>query len=134
LKNEKQIILFDGVCNFCNFWVNFVIKKDKKDLFRFAALQSEIGKELTNKSNINTSNPDTFILIVGDKFYTKSTAALMVSKELNSVLKILFPFIILPTFLRDLVYDLLAKNRYKLFGRKDSCRIPTEAERAKFIL
>lgn len=93
-----------------------------------------MGKELTNRFDINTSNPDTFILIVGDKFYTKSTAALMVSKELNSILKTLFPFIVLPAFFRDFVYDIIAKNRYKLFGRKDSCRIPTEAEKAKFLL
>lgn len=133
MKNEKQIILFDGICNFCNFWVNFVIKRDNKDLFRFAALQSEKAKELTSRFNIDISNLDTFVLIVGEKFYNKSTAALMVCKELNSMLIILFPLIILPTFFRDLVYDLIAKNRYKLFGRKESCRIPTEAEKEKFL-
>lgn len=133
MKKEKQIILFDGVCNFCNFWVNFVIKRDNKDLFRFAALQSEKAKELTSRFNIDISNLDTFVLIVGEKFYNKSTAALMVSKELNSILKILFPLIILPAFFRDFVYDIIAKNRYKLFGRKESCRIPTEAEKEKFL-
>ena len=133
MKNEKQIILFDGVCNFCNFWVNFVIKRDNKDLFRFAALQSEKAKELTNRLKIDISSLDTFVMIVGEKFYIKSTAALMVSKELNSILKILFPLIILPAFFRDFVYDLIAKNRFKLFGRKESCRIPTEAEKEKFL-
>ena len=133
MKNEKQIILFDGVCNFCNFWVNFVIKRDNKDLFRFAALQTEKAKELSNRLKIDISSLDTFVMIVGEKFYIKSTAALMVSKELNSILKILFPLIILPAFFRDFVYDIIAKNRFKLFGRKESCRIPTEAEKKKFL-
>lgn len=133
MNYEKQIILFDGVCNFCNFWVNFVIKRDNKDLFRFAALQSEKAKELTNRLKIDISSLDTFVMIVGEKFYIKSTAALMVSKELNSILKILFPLIILPAFFRDFVYDIIAKNRFKLFGRKESCRIPTEAEKKKFL-
>jgi len=133
LINKKQIILFDGVCNFCNFWVNFVLEKDKKNVFRFAALQSEKARELSSRLNIDISNLDTFVLIVGEKFYIKSTAALMVCKKLDSYLKILFPLIILPAFFRDFVYDIIAKNRYKLFGRKESCRIPTQAEKEKFL-
>ena len=133
MNNEKQIILFDGMYNFCNFWVNFLIRRDKNDLFRFAALQSENAKELKNRFKIDISNPDTLFLIVREKFYIKSTAALMVCKELNGMIKILFPLIILPVFFRDFVYDLIAKNRYKMFGRKESCRIPTEAEREKFL-
>ncbi|MDZ7623279.1 MAG: DCC1-like thiol-disulfide oxidoreductase family protein [Ignavibacteriaceae bacterium] len=78
MKDENQIILFDGVCNFCNFWVNFVIKRDKKNLFRFAALQSEKAKELTSSFSIDTSKLDTFVLIEGENFFTKSTAAKMV--------------------------------------------------------
>ena len=132
--NQKQIILFDGVCNFCNFWVNFVIKRDKKDLFRFTALQSVKAKELTSRFNIDITNLDTFVLIKGEKFFTKSTAALMVCKELNSLVKILFPLIILPKFLRDFIYDLIAKNRYKLFGKRDTCRVPTEEEEKKKFL
>ena len=131
--NQKQIILFDGVCNFCNFWVNFVIKRDKKDLFRFAALQSEKSKQLTNRFNFDTSNLDTFVLIAGDKFFTKSTAALMICKELNGLVKITYPLIFLPKFFRDFIYDMIAKNRYKLFGRRDTCRVPTEAEKKKFL-
>ena len=130
---EKEIILFDGVCNFCNFWVNFVIKRDKKDLFRFASLQSEKSIELTSKFNFNALKQDTFILIKGDKFYTKSTAALMVCKELSSPIKILFPLIIVPKIFRDFVYDLIARNRYKLFGRRESCRIPTDQDKLKFF-
>jgi predicted DCC family thiol-disulfide oxidoreductase YuxK len=133
LTDEKQIILFDGVCNFCSFWVNFVIKRDKKDAFRFAALQSEKAKEITSRFNINISKPDTFILITDNKFFTKSTAALMVCRELNSVVRILYPLIFLPEFFRDFIYDLVAKNRYKLFGKRDTCRVPTEADRLKFL-
>jgi predicted DCC family thiol-disulfide oxidoreductase YuxK len=133
LSNEKQIILFDGVCNFCNFWVNFVLERDKKDLFRFSALQSDKAKALTERFNIDISNPDTFILIKGDNFFTKSTAALLICKELNSPVRIIYLFIILPKFFRDFIYDRIAKNRYKLFGKRESCRIPTENDKLKFL-
>ena len=132
--DEIQIILFDGVCNFCSFWVNFVIKRDRKDLFRFAALQSEKAKELISKFNFDASILDTFILVAGNKIFTKSTAALMICKQLNGLIKILYPFIILPKFFRDFIYDLVAENRYKLFGRKESCRVPTEEEKLKFLV
>jgi len=134
LKSEKQIILFDGVCNFCNFWVNFVIKRDNRDIFRFSALQSEISKEIIDRINYDISNPTTFVLIIGEDYFTKSTAALKVCKELSGMIKILYLLIFLPEFLRDFVYDLIAKNRYKLFGKKDSCRIPTEEEKLKFLI
>ena len=130
---NKQIIFFDGVCNFCNFWVNFVLKRDKKDIFRFAALQSDKAKEFNNKINLDFSNPDTFILFVDGKFYTKSTAALKVCKELKSPIRLLYPLIITPKFLRDFIYDIVAKNRYKIFGKREICRIPTEAEKSKFL-
>lgn len=132
--DEKQIILFDGVCNFCNFWVNFVIKRDKKDLFRFAALQSEKAKEFSDKFNFDTSSMNTFVLIDGDHLYTKSTAALKICKQLTGPIKIFYPFISLPKFFRDFIYDLVAKNRYKFFGKRDSCRIPTAEEKLKFLV
>lgn len=131
--NEKQIILFDGVCNFCNFWVNFIIKRDKKDLFRFAALQSDKAREFSAKFNFDTSSMNTFVLIEGEKFFTKSTAALMICKQLNGPIKILSLFIFFPKFFRDFIYDLVAKNRYKFFGKRDSCRVPTEKEKEKFL-
>ena len=132
--DEKQIILFDGVCNFCNFWVNFVIKRDKKDLFRFAALQSEKAKEFSDKFNFDTSSMNTFVLIDGDHLHTKSTAALKICKQLTGPIKIFYPFISLPKFFRDFIYDLVAKNRYKFFGKRDSCRIPTAEEKLKFLV
>lgn len=121
------------MCNFCNFWVNFVIKRDNRDIFRFSALQSDISKEIIDRINYDISNPDTFVLIIGEDYYTKSTAALKVCKELSGMIKFLYPLIILPKFFRDFVYDLIAKNRYKLFGKTDSCRIPTEEEKLKFL-
>jgi predicted DCC family thiol-disulfide oxidoreductase YuxK len=134
LNSEKKIILFDGVCNFCSFWVDFVIKRDKKDKFRFAALQSEKTKELTGRFNIDVSSLDTFILIEDEKICTRSTAALKVCKELSGPVKILYPFIIIPKCIRDFFYDLIARNRYKLFGRRESCRVPTEDEKGKFLI
>lgn len=133
MNNGKKIILFDGVCNFCNFWVNFVISTDKNDIFRFTALQSEEAKELSDKFGFDSKTVDTFILIAGEKLCTKSTAALMVCKELSSLLKLLYPLIILPEFFRDFIYGLIARYRYKIFGKRDVCRIPTEEEKEKFL-
>jgi len=130
---EYQIILFDGVCNFCNFWVNFILDRDKNDLFRFTALQSERGQDLLKRFRLDTANFDSFLLIAGNKYYTKSTAALMISKNLKGLVIILYPFIFLPKFLRDFFYDLIAKNRYKLFDKREVCRVPTEEERKKFL-
>ncbi len=130
---NHRIILFDGVCNFCNFWVNFILKRDRRKIFKFAALQSRAGQDLLKKFNLATSGFDTFILITGEEYFTKSTAALKISKELKSIVKIIFPLIILPQSIRDLLYDLIAKNRYKLFGKRNTCRIPAESEREKFL-
>lgn len=125
MSGQKQIILFDGVCNFCSFWVNFVIKRDAKDIFRFASLQSDISKNLMRKFNFDSTSLDTFVLIADDKLYTKSTAALRVSKELKSPLKIIYPLITLPKFIRDFIYDLIAKHRYKIFGKREVCYLPS---------
>ena len=131
--NQRKIILFDGVCNFCNFWVNFIIDRDKKDLFRFAALQSEAGQKLLNKFELTDTNFDTFILINGKSIYSRSTAVLKIVKNISSPLKILNVFIFLPEFFRDWLYDLIAINRYKIFGISDFCRIPTNKEKRKFL-
>ena len=130
---NHHIILFDGVCNFCNFWVNFIMNRDKNDIYKFAAMQSESGQKLLQEFKLNVSDFDTFVLIVNDKHFTKSTAALKISKNLRSVVKLLYPLIILPGPIRDFFYDLIAKNRYKFFGKRDICRIPSENERDKFL-
>jgi len=130
---QSHIILFDGVCNFCNFWVNFIIDRDENDIYKFAAMQSEAGKKLLLEFKLNTSDFDSFVLIINDKHFRKSTAALKISKELKNIVKLLYPLIILPKPIRDLFYDLVAKNRYKFFGKRDECRIPTDEEKEKFL-
>jgi len=131
-KNHK-IILFDGVCNLCNGAVTYIIKRDKKNVFKFAALQSEIGRELTSKFNIDTTKVDSIILIDGEKHYEKSSAALHIAKNLSGAYPLLFGFMIVPKFIRNAVYDYIAKNRYKWFGKKESCMIPTAELKSKFL-
>lgn len=130
---NKKIILFDGVCNLCNGSVVFIIKRDKKDLFRFAAIQSDEGQELIQKHNIDTSKVDSILLIDGERYFSKSTAALKIARHLSSGYPLLFGFMILPRFFRNWVYDLIARNRYKWFGKKESCMIPTAVLKAKFL-
>lgn len=130
---NKKIILFDGVCNLCNGSVVFIIKRDKKDVFRFAAIQSDEGQELIQKHNIDTSKVDSILLIDGERYFSKSTAALKIARHLSSGYPLLFGFMILPRFFRNWVYDLIARNRYKWFGKKESCMIPTAELKAKFI-
>ena len=130
---NHHIILFDGVCNFCNFWVNFIIDRDKDDIFKFAVLQSEVGQKLLNIFNLKTEDFDTFVLIDGEIYFTKSTAALKIARKLNYPVKVLYYFIFIPKFLRDLIYSLIAMNRYKIFGKRDICRLPSENEKEKFL-
>lgn len=134
LPNNKKIILFDGVCNLCNNSVNFIIDRDKKDIFRFASLQSSIGKKLTSDRGIDTQLMDSIILIEpGVAYYQKSTAALMIAKDLAGAYSFLHYFSVLPVSFRDGVYGLIAKNRYRWFGKEESCRIPTPGLKAKFL-
>lgn len=134
MEEQKKIILFDGVCNLCNSSVQFVIKRDKNDIFRFAALQSAVGQKLAKERGINTSEVDSIILIEPQiAYYTKSDAALMIAKSLSGGWSLLGIFMGLPKGLRDTVYDWVARNRYQWYGKKDSCMIPTEAEKGKFL-
>lgn len=133
MNTDKKIILFDGVCNLCNSSVTFVIKRDKKDAFRFAALQSEVGQQLIAKFNIDTAQTDSIILIDNDKAYVKSSAALRAARSLSGAWPLLYGFMIVPRFLRNWVYDYIAKNRYKWYGQRESCMIPTPELKAKFL-
>ena len=125
--------MFDGICNFCNFWVNFILDRDKRDIFRFAALQSDAGQELLQKLRLKTTDFDTFILIDGETYFSKSTAAIRIAKNLSGPIKIFYLLIYLPKFLRDLFYEMIAKNRYKFFGKRDTCRIPGDEEKMRFL-
>lgn len=134
LPENKKIILFDGVCNLCDASVQFIIKHDKKDIFRFVAIQSELGKEIIKYLGIDTSKIDSIILYEpGIAYYFKADAALHIAKELNSWHAILYSFIHTPNFIKDSVYDYIAKNRYKWYGKKEACIIPTPELKAKFL-
>jgi len=133
MSNDYKIVLFDGVCNFCNSSVNFIMDKDVKNRFKLAALQSDAGLELQKKFGLNPNDMKTFILIDGDKYYKKTTAALRVTKELKFPWNIPYIFIIIPPFIRNIFYNIIAKYRYKWFGKRDACRIPTPEEREKFL-
>ncbi len=131
--DKFKIILFDGVCNLCNSSVNFIIDNDHKNVFKFTSLQSEKGIELLKKYDLLDKNIDSVILVENDKAYVKSDAALKIAKTLGGKYKLFYGLIILPAFIRNFFYDIIAKNRYKWFGKKDSCRIPTLELKSKFL-
>ena len=134
IEKGKKVILFDGVCNLCNSSVNRVIKWDKKDVFLFASLQSDFGKGLITKLHIDTKHTDSIILYEpGISYDIKSTAILKITNDLGGFWKLMAVFFIIPTPIRDWVYDFIARNRYKWYGKKDSCMIPTPELKAKFL-
>lgn len=128
----NNIILFDGVCNFCNHSVQFIIKRDKKEIFKFASIQSNSGQEIVGNFHVS-ENIDSLILVEGNKCYFKSSAALRICKNLKGVWKLLYCLLIIPKPLRDYFYDFIAKNRYKWFGKKDNCMLPSPEIRNRFL-
>jgi len=130
---NHAIVYFDGVCNFCNAVINFVIRHDKKDYFRFVSLQSERGQQFLREHNHPTEKLETFYLQEGDKIYGYSTAALRLAKHLSGIYSWAYAFIIIPRFIRDPVYNFISEHRYKIFGRQDRCMIPNPEMRAKFL-
>ena len=134
MENKKKIVLFDGVCNLCNGAIQFIIKRDKMDTFRFAALQSDIGEKLITERGIDTSKVDSIILIdPGVAYYTKSEAALEIGTELKGYRTLSKILSLIPSSLSNIVYDLVARNRYKWYGKKEACMIPTPELQAKFL-
>jgi predicted DCC family thiol-disulfide oxidoreductase YuxK len=130
----KKIILFDGVCNLCDASVQYVIKHDKKDIFRFVAIQSDLGQKLLNHIGINSKNIDSVVLYEpGVAYYYKSSAAIIIATNLSGVFTLATVFKLIPTQIRNLVYDYVAKNRYKWYGKKEQCLLPTEALKEKFL-
>jgi predicted DCC family thiol-disulfide oxidoreductase YuxK len=127
------IILFDGVCKFCNGSVNFIIDHDPAARVRFAALQSEVGQSLLRKFGLKTTDFDTLVLVEGERCSTRSTAALRIAFYLTAPWRYLSALQLLPVFLRDPAYVLLARNRYRWFGQLDACRVPTPDIRARFL-
>lgn len=127
------VILFDGVCNLCNGVVQFVIKHDPNHIFRFASLQSEYGKNIMRRFGLPVDELNSFILLENEKIYSRSTAALRIVKKLNGLWPGLYGFIIVPPFIRNAVYNWVARNRYKWFGKKEACWIPTPELKSLFL-
>jgi predicted DCC family thiol-disulfide oxidoreductase YuxK len=132
--NNGSIILFDGVCNFCNSTINFVIKRDKKGIIKFAPLQSATGQQLLAQYNLPTNDMKSFVFIDEGVAYTQSTAAIKVCKYLGGLWPICKAFYVVPKFIRDAAYNVVAKNRYKWFGQMDTCMIPTPDVKSRFLI
>lgn len=126
------IILFDGVCNFCDSSVQFIIKYDRAEYFQFASIQSEAGQALLAQYQV-PENIDSVLLIEQGKVYFESTAALKICRRLDSFWPVICIFIIIPPSIRNKMYRLFAKNRYRLFGRKEACLMPTSSQRKRFL-
>ena len=133
MEQKNPIILFDGVCNLCNNSVQFVLKHDTEKIFRFASLQSTAGQALLKEHTLPQNGFNSFVLIKEGKVFLKSTAALMVARQLKGAIKFLYGFIIVPPFIRNAVYNVIAKNRYKWFGKQESCMMPTSDLQSRFL-
>ncbi|MFV8335522.1 thiol-disulfide oxidoreductase DCC family protein [Flavobacterium sp. RSP29] len=134
IPKDKKIILFDGVCNLCDSAVQRIIKHDTKDLFRFVALQSDLGQKIIKHLGIDTKITDSIILYQpGFAYYYKSEAVLEIAKNLSGLFYFGTLFSIFPTAFNNYIYDYIAKNRYKWYGRKETCLIPTKELQAKFL-
>lgn len=130
--NNQPIILFDGVCNYCNWMVNFAIKQDKNGVLRFASLQSEIGTELKKKYQIDNSI-DSLVFIENNKAFTYAAAAIGITKYFKYPAKLLYFFRFVPSFISTPIYKFIAKNRYKWFGKTNECAIPSPEIRNRFL-
>lgn len=133
LPKPQHIILFDGICNLCNSSVQFVIRHDKKEQLRFASLQSDAGQSLLHKGNFAKKKLDSFVLISDGQYFTRSTAALKVLKLLGGRWSALYVFIFVPAFIRNAVYNLISRNRYRLFGKREECMLPSLELKKRFL-
>src|SRR6476660_4032452 len=134
LPTDKAIILFDGVCNFCDGTVNFLIRNDKNDNLRFAPLQSEVAKRILAHADEDIKKSDSIILYEpGGKIYAKSAAAIRIGQSLGGVYRLMGIFSLLPAWISDRVYDYVARNRYQWYGKKDECMVPSLEVRNKFL-
>lgn len=132
-SDDKKIVLFDGVCNFCNYWVNFAIKRDKKKKLIFTPLQGETAKKLLPQYNINPTSRSSVILIDNGKAFTQSSAAIRICKYLNGGWKLFYSLLIIPKFIRNFFYNIIARNRYKWYGKKETCMIPNPELKERFL-
>lgn len=133
VNDNKNIILFDGVCNLCNGFVQFVIKRDKNAVFKFASLQSETGQEVLRKYNLPIDELTSVIYVQNENVFLRSEAALRIASQLDGIWKLSKILLVFPTPLRDFVYNLVAKNRYRIFGKRDECMLPTAELKSRFL-
>ncbi len=131
--SDSPVVLFDGVCNLCNGSVLFIIKRDAQSKLKFASLQSEYGAEQMKRFNLPPSALNSVLLIKNGRLFQKSNAALEIARMLDGMWPWMYAFKIVPIFIRDFVYDWIAKNRYRWFGKKDECMIPTPQMKARFV-
>ena len=130
---DNPVVIFDGVCNFCNASVNLILDKDSTGTIRFTANQDEAGKQILSHFNIKVEEANTVFFLENGFIYDRSTAALRISRLMKFPWFLFYGFIIFPSFLRDPVYNFIAKNRYKWFGKQEACRIPTKEEKSRFL-
>jgi predicted DCC family thiol-disulfide oxidoreductase YuxK len=133
IDSLKFVVLYDGVCNFCNSSVNFIIKHERDIKLCFASLQSDFGRKILDENNLNTSEFDSIVFVDSGKIFVKSKAALKIAGHLKLPWRIAVIFEVLPSFFTDFCYDLVAKHRYQIFGRTDSCVIPSKELRTRFL-
>jgi len=129
----NQVVLFDGVCNLCNSSVNFLIDRDSNATFRLASLQSDFAAQLLPRFHVDPSKVDSVAFYVDGKLYQRSRAVLEIARRMRRGWPLLYVFIIIPGFLRDAIYNWIARNRYKWFGKQDTCRIPTPELKSRFL-
>lgn len=127
------VVLFDGYCKFCNLWVNFLITIDRQKSFRFASAQSEAGKSLMEIGNIGSIGADTVIVYDEGRFYSRSGAIVRIARRLHGIWRLGYLLVVIPRPVRDMVYDFVARNRYRWFGRRETCRVPTDVDRDRFL-
>jgi len=133
MEARETIILFDGVCNLCNGMVRFLIPRDPKARLRFASQQSAAGQQLLKKCELPTNSLDSVVVLEGDHIYTKSTAALKIARNMNGLWPLLYGFILVPRFIRDPLYDWVARNRYRWFGTTEACLFPSPEVKCRFL-
>jgi len=129
----ERLIILDGICNFCSASANFIIKRDPTATFSFATVQSKTGNHLLTKLGLNPDDPNTFVLIKNGEVFCKSGAALEIAKDLTGAWPVVSFLRIVPAFIRDFIYDLIARHRYKIMGKRQTCMIPTDDVKARFI-
>ena len=133
METPHAVVLFDGVCNFCNASVRFIARRDARGYFHFAPLESDAGQQLLSEWGLNGTAIDSVVLVEGGRASVKSTAALRIARRLSGLWPLVVVFLIVPRFLRDAVYDVIARNRYRWFGRSEQCMVPSAELRARFL-